>query len=91
MKKKFAPIVKCKSIPKFAQNQISADDFLKAFNYPDPVHRKRVKFNAIRIGKGRQLYLFRCVKSTLNPNDSKRYVLPGNLDSLALGHYLTLT
>lgn len=93
MRKKFAPLCKVKTIPKYVQNtQLKGKDFVQAFSQHSPNSsdkQKVVTFNVIRIGEKRQLYTMRCVRKTLNTHDSKRYVYTAK-DSLALGHYRTM-
>ena len=82
-------MIKIKSVPKYVQkSQITGKDFVKAVM--DPASRKTVEYSVIRLGENRKLYTVKCIRKTLNSNDSKRYVIKNGLDSLALGHYLTL-
>ena len=88
-RKIYYPRIKMKALSKhFQSNLLTEDDFLQAFR--DPNQERSLTYTSLRIGNERKMYTFTCNKKVLDPHDSKRWVYPSQLDSLALGHYLTL-
>ena len=85
----YYPRIKMKALSKhFQSTLLTEEDFLQAFRNPD--QERSLTYTSLRIGNERKMYTFTCNKKVLDPHDSKRWVYPSQLDSLALGHYLTL-
>ena len=71
----------------FQSTLLTEEEFLEAFRNPNT--ERSLTYTALRIGYERKMYTFTCNKKILDSHDSKRWVYPSQLDSLALGHYLT--
>ena len=85
----YYPRIKMKALSRhFQSTLLMEEDFLQAFR--NPGQERSLTYTALRIGNERKMYTFTCNKKILDSHDSKRWVYPSQLDSLALGHYLTL-
>ena len=88
-KKVYYPNIKLKALSKFFQSTLlREEDFLNAFKNPNK--ETKLTYTALRMGHRRRMYTIKCTRKLLDSHDSKRFVHPLQLDSLALGHHLTL-
>lgn len=75
---------KAKGVKKYVlKRQISFNDYLNCLNKGKIISKDQNSFRT----KLHRMFTIKQTKIALSPTDEKRHILPGNIDTLAWGHY----